>query len=189
MNIEEKLESFLKKVMTEASQKNLKIMDEIDAEQQRELVEAQQRELRKAEEAIRAAEHKAVQMRERAAAAAALESKKALIVRRNQMLCELFEGTERRLEAFTCSPEYADYLRNAIRSLAERYSELTIHLRSEDMTYASMISDTIGVNVQPSPDNFLGGFIASTAKRGILDKSFKSRLEQERERFSLELIK
>jgi len=189
MNIEKKLESFLEKVMTEATQKNSKIMEEIDSEQQRELAQAQQRELRRATEVLRMAENKAVQVRERAVAAAALESKKALITRRNEMLRELFIGVERRLEAFACSLEYADYLVNEIKPLAERYPGLTIRLRSEDMTYAPMISDAVGVEVQPGSDIFIGGFIAYTAKRGMLDKSFKSRLEQECEGFSLELTK
>jgi len=189
VKIKEKLESFSKKVMAEAEEKNSSIMKENEATLQRELEEAEQREQRKADDAFRLAEQKAVRERERVVAAAELEIKKKLIARRSEMLSELFDDARRRLEEFVRSPGYADYLVNVVKPLAERYPGLSIRLRPEDMAYAPKIAEAAGVDVQPASDDFLGGFIAHTAKRGMLDRSFRSRLARECEGFNLELTK
>ena len=185
MKIEEKLESFSKKVMAEAEHKNSLIIEKNDADLQRELEQTRQLERRKAEDALRLAKHQAIRQHERAVAAAKLESKKKLISRRSEMLNVLFDNVRRRLEEFIKTAEYADYLMSEIKPLTEKYQGLTVRLCQNDMKYASMITDAFNVDVKPSDNDFFGGFIAYTTGRGVLDHSFKSRLERERERFNL----
>ena len=165
MTIEDKLKSFSEKVMAETEAKHAQITAERDAGLKAEVEEAERRERQKAEDELRLAEHRAAQERGRLVAAAALEAKKKLLTRRNEMIGELFDGVKKRLEEFTRSPDYAAYLTNEINTLAE---------------------GTPGLGeVRPCTDDMIGGFIAQTTGRGIIDHSFKSRLEREREKFNL----
>lgn len=186
MNVKNKLESFSRKVMGEAAEKSLKMMEEIDTELSNAIEEAKRQESQKADDELHAAAYKTAQSKNKELAAASMDTKKKLIIRRNELLRELFDGVERRIAEFTGSADYADYLIREIKNVST--PGLTVRLAPADMAHAQAVADAAGVEVQAGAEDMLGGFIAVKG-RGVLDHSFRSRLEGERESFNLLVIK
>lgn len=186
MNVNKKLDSFSRKVMDEATGKNLRLMEELDTELQERLAQIKSQTAQKAEGELREAARKAAADRTQYSAETSLEARKTLLARRNAMMDELFDGVRRRLEVFTQSGEYLDYLIRKIERLPG--GDNKVWLGTEDAARARTVAEATGMEVEVSREEFIGGFIAVKGRR-IIDRSFRSRLEREREEFNWQPIK
>lgn len=111
------------------------------------------------------------------------EMKKAVLSHRSSLIEEYFNEAEKRLAAFTESPDYAEYLRKAVRQAEELLGEGTqINARPCD---AEAVRAAATLPVHEDNSIVLGGISAANESRGLFaDFTLDSRLKDEKAAFA-----
>jgi len=116
--------------------------------------------------------------------AARLEARKHVLERRERQLQGVFEEARRRLQEFSASKEYAEWMGKKIEEVAGTLgSEIVIEAREEDLKLLERLRPRLrerGIEVKIGPPlKCLGGFRASTPDGRLqLDQTLDGRLER-----------
>ncbi len=187
MNIENKLKGFLKVAMAEADEKKQALESQIKAEYDKAVEAAGKNAERQANEKVRLEAVKAEQEKNHAIIEAKSQIKRKFLRLKNELTDQLFTEITSKLEAFVKSESYEQYLLDGIKKTVDKYENISIILSEADMKHAERIKKELNVEVASSNEDFLGGFKAVLiGKNAIVDNTFRTKLEDEKESFVLE---
>lgn len=100
-------------------------------------------------------------------------------LKQNELKETLFAEVKNRVQQFTATPEYQDYLCRRIREAKDfaEDDEILIFLSSNDKELLDSLTARTGCPLQVSSENFLGGIRAEIpAKNILIDNSFSANL-------------
>jgi len=100
-------------------------------------------------------------------------------LKQNELKETLFAEVKNRVQQFTATPEYQDYLCRRIREAKDfaEDDEILIFLSSNDKELLDSLTARTGCPLQVSSENFLGGIRAEIpAKNILIDNSFAANL-------------
>lgn len=186
--VSEKLRKFSFMVMKEADEKKKEIISEAEREN-RELIDKEEiQSLKKAYERIQEAIRVIDKEMNEKVSKALLESKHALFKRREEMIELIFLNVKTKISQFKREEGYKSYIedmvKNGLNTIGQ--GDVQIYADSDDLALLEEIKqkNNLSFDVLESDDKLLGGLVIVNRSKGILlDYSFKSKLDYERENF------
>lgn len=115
-----------------------------------------------------------------------LDSKRNVLLHRKQLVSKVFDNVSKKLEDFKNSEKYEEYLKASIKSCKEQFPDEKgiVYVGKADEKYKDTLAKLSGFEVEIRPTVLLGGLIVSYPEINVmLDHTFDSALEQEREDF------
>jgi len=189
-NENEKLERFSKAVEEEVDSQIQKIIAEAEASKSELVEKANDESLNVAYEKIKEEIKMNTAKNLKAVSKAELDSKREILMHRDNLSNKVFENVKSKLINFTNSQEYKDYL---IKLLKEELSgnsiesELIIYLSKKDMQYADDLKKLFGDKISCIEKNNikLGGLcILYSNCNQLIDKTLDSDLLEQKELFN-----
>lgn len=189
-NITEKLNTFTSLVMRDAEEKREKLMKRVEKEYSERLDERENELLENAYENIQENIQTAKREANERVLHAQMDSKKQLILRREEIIDEVMKTVRAKLVEFTESDEYEAWLISKIeKALFEvgKGSKI-IYISPEDIKLKEKIEqipDMSKISVEASAErDFLGGAkVLNTDRRVSADYSFKEMLFEQKQTF------
>lgn len=114
------------------------------------------------------------------------ELRKGLLLRRDELCNRLFDDARERIEEFTKSDRYADFIIGSVKEAGKCLDlcTATVYLRSCDMNLAPMLKELADVTVEADDTNDIGGVKILSGDRSVmLNNTFGARLDAERREF------
>lgn len=189
MDIDNKLEHFMDISIKTATQQHDKIVEKYKAKLDRIFEDHKKEAQRKAAlsekiaiDSIQRAAHKEFSHEQ-------VRIKRNLSVKTDKMKDELFEEMVSLLTEYKKTPEYYTLLLNQIRQAVDfsKEDEMTIYIDPDDNHFLEKLSSETGVKLTVSSYSFMGGTRAVIPSKNVLiDNSFKSKIENIKEHFSIE---
>ena len=110
------------------------------------------------------------------------EEKKALLLRRQEILDAVFSSARLKLQEFTKTEEYQTFLKQCASKLSHMFThpDTKFFVKEADLVYASLITSAYGKTCTVEKDNRLqiGGLLAESESLGLVeDLSLDSMLE------------
>lgn len=182
----DKLEHFVKAVNKEIDKEITQIINEAESSRKAIVEAAKDESLAAAYNMIQENIKKVSSKYVKIIAKAELDCKKAVLVKRENLACQVFGNIRDRLRTFRESAEYLPYLIRQAK--AEEITEkAVICLRPDDMKYAQEIKNALALPVELKEDATikLGGLSILYPEQGVvLDKTMDLALSEQREIFN-----
>ena len=118
---------------------------------------------------------------------AEIDAKKTLLLKREEIIKEVFTGVRDKIAAYKQTDDYKKYLLDEAEkaSKLDKGNGVTVYLSKSDARFAAAIEETCGVKTAVSDtDDLIGGIcvlVNNTNK--VIDMSFAMRLSEAREEF------
>jgi V/A-type H+-transporting ATPase subunit E len=181
--------SLLCRAIREKGQKEAgEILSRAKEQADRILREAKENAQRELEERVSQERQSVYQHAQRVASAAELKARQQVMVTRQALLREVFEGAEKRLSALRDEPGYPNMLRllaiHAVSSLREGRCWIQVRKNDQDLFPQDMLMDLSketgqAVELLPEPADINGGCLAFSANKKVLvDFSFDALLKR-----------
>ena len=174
-NLTEKLNTFTSLVLKDAEQKREKLLENVQKEYS-ERIDAKENEL------LQGANERVLH--------AELDSKKKLIMRREEIIDDVMKLSRAKIVEFIESDKYEEWLLSKIEKALFEVGKgsKTIYISSDDIKLKEKIEqipDTSRITVEASGEkDFLGGAkILNTDRKVAVDYSFKEMLSEEKQKF------
>ena len=185
-NLTEKLNTFTSLVLKDAEQKREKLLENVQKEYS-ERIDAKENELLQgAYENIQSAQKSANER----VLHAELDSKKKLIMRREEIIDDVMKLSRAKIVEFIESDKYEEWLLSKIEKALFEVGKgsKTIYISSDDIKLKEKIEqipDTSRITVEASGEkDFLGGTkVLNTDRKVAVDYSFKEMLSEEKQKF------
>ena len=189
-NLTEKLNTFTSLVLKDAEQKREKLLENVQKEYS-ERIDAKENELLQgAYENIQQNIHSAQKSANERVLHAELDSKKKLIMRREEIIDDVMKLSRAKIVEFIESDKYEEWLLSKIEKALFEVGKgsKTIYISSDDIKLKEKIEqipDTSRITVEASGEkDFLGGAkILNTDRKVAVDYSFKEMLSEEKQKF------
>jgi vacuolar-type H+-ATPase subunit E/Vma4 len=186
--VEEKLAHFSKFVLADANEKRESMLAEVEKERKKAKETREMECLSEAYSDIQKAVSKSSRENNERVLKVEMELKKALILKREAIIEEVFSEVEEKIKAFLKSPDYEAWLLARARQAAEEVGggDVLVYVMPEDMKYVQALKKELGnVEIEAGEDNsFLGGVkIYNRDKKVFADYSMQERLEAEKRSF------
>ena len=189
-NLTEKLNTFTSLVLKDAEQKREKLLENVQKEYS-ERIDAKENELlqgayEKIQQNIQSAQKSANER----VLHAELDSKKKLIMRREEIIDDVMKLSRAKIVEFIESDKYEEWLLSKIEKALFEVGKgsKTIYISSDDIKLKEKIEqipDTSRITVEASGEkDFLGGAkVLNTDRKVAVDYSFKEMLSEEKQKF------
>ena len=189
-NLTEKLNTFTSLVLKDAEQKREKLLENVQKEYS-ERIDAKENELLQcAYENIQQNIQSAQKSANERVLHAELDSKKKLIMRREEIIDDVMKLSRAKIVEFIESDKYEEWLLSKIEKALFEVGKgsKTIYISSDDIKLKEKIEqipDTSRITVEASGEkDFLGGAkILNTDRKVAVDYSFKEMLSEEKQKF------
>ena len=189
-NLTEKLNTFTSLVLKDAEQKREKLLENVQKEYS-ERIDAKENELLQgAYENIQQNIHSAQKSANERVLHAELDSKKKLIMRREEIIDDVMKLSRAKIVEFIESDKYEEWLLSKIEKALFEVGKgsKTIYISSDDIKLKEKIEqipDTSRITVEASGEkDFLGGAkVLNTDRKVAVDYSFKEMLSEEKQKF------
>ena len=189
-NLTEKLNTFTSLVLKDAEQKREKLLENVQKEYS-ERIDAKENELLQgAYENIQQNIKSAQKSANERVLHAELDSKKKLIMRREEIIDDVMKLSRAKIVEFIESDKYEEWLLSKIEKALFEVGKgsKTIYIASDDIKLKEKIEqipDTSRITVEASGEkDFLGGAkILNTDRKVAVDYSFKEMLSEEKQKF------
>lgn len=117
-----------------------------------------------------------------------LESKRNLLVFRNELTDRVFEAAKERLAAFRKTKDYEAFLTKKIKQAFAEFpcDSAVVLVNKDDLAYAAKIKAAVpGIaELEADHQNHLGGFKLVNREKGLLaDETFAAALEQQKQAY------
>lgn len=189
MTIEEKMEHFRRLSLESANNKSAESLSSYKQSLDEELEIHKESAAQLAEESKRALLNQVRATSKKDLASAQMMIRKDLTKTQAEIKSKVFDLVREKISAYRKTPEYVDYLTNQINELIHEYGNyaITIYIDSEDSALLNALKDSTGANIEIYDKEFLGGTRTIVPEKNILiDNSFKSRLADEQEQFTID---
>ena len=189
-NLTEKLNTFTSLVLKDAEQKREKLLENVQKEYS-ERIDAKENELLQgAYENIQQNIQSAQKNANERVLHAELDSKKKLIMRREEIIDDVMKLSRAKIVEFIESDKYEEWLLSKIEKALFEVGKgsKTIYISSDDIKLKEKIEqipDTSRITVEASGEkDFLGGAkVLNTDRKVAVDYSFKEMLSEEKQKF------
>lgn len=189
-NLTEKLNTFTSLVLKDAEQKREKLLENVQKEYS-ERIDAKENELLQvAYENIQQNIQSAQKSANERVLHAELDSKKKLIMRREEIIDDVMKLSRAKIVEFIESDKYEEWLLSKIEKALFEVGKgsKTIYISSDDIKLKEKIEqipDTSRITVEASGEkDFLGGAkVLNTDRKVAVDYSFKEMLSEEKQKF------
>ncbi len=190
MTIEEKMEHFRKLSLDSANTKSAESLSSYKQSLDEELEVHKESATQLAEESKRARLNQIRANSKKELASAQMMIKKNLTQKQAAIKTQVFDLVREKISEYRKTPEYVSYLTNQIHDLMNTYHDfnITIYIDPADESLLDDLKKATGGNIQLYDKEFLGGTRTIIPEKNILvDNSFKSRLADEQEKFTITL--
>lgn len=190
MTIEEKMEHFREVSLDNVSTKSHNILVEYKKSLDEQFEKHKQSALEDAKEA-EASQISAVKVEaKRALSKLQSEIKRDVIMHQNELKTELFDAVNAKIYEYKTTDEYKKMLIDQIKKIQKDFDDAEIDFfidPSDEMLLDSLIKAT-AANIQINQTAFIGGIKAIVNSKNILvDNSFKTKLSEEQEKFTISI--
>ena len=189
-NLTEKLNIFTSLVLKDASAKREKLMEDVQKEYSERIEEKENELLEGAYNTIQHTIQDARRDANERVLHAEIESKKKLILKREEIIDEVMSDAKREIVKFTESDKYESWLLNKIEKALFEVGKgaKTIYISPDDLKYKDEIEkihDMSRLSVEASPEHdFLGGAkVLNTDRKVSVDYSLKEMLAEKKQTF------
>lgn len=171
-------------ILAEARKREREILESAEKETQTILQAAEISGREEGENLLKQGRKRAEEVYREGVMAGRLESRRHVLERRERLLREVFQEARKKLQEFTASKGYAEWMQERIEEAASVLGrELLIEAREEDLGLLDRLRPRLrerGVEIKVgSPIRCLGGFRASSPDRRMqLDQTLDGRLER-----------
>ena len=189
MTIDEKLQHFYEVSLDEAREDAAKAIQDHKDYLQKVLEEHKQSRIQTAEAEVKAETEHVRREVNKALSSEQITLKRNWSLKQNELKETLFAEVKNRVQQFTATPEYQDYLCRRIREAKDfaEDDEILIFLSSNDKELLDSLTARTGCPLQVSSENFLGGIRAEIpAKNILIDNSFAANLAAMRKEFKFD---
>lgn len=179
MTIDEKLQHFYEVSLDEAREDAARAIQDHKDYLQKVLEEHKQSRIQTAEAEVKAETEHVRREVNKALSSEQITLKRNWSLKQNELKETLFAEVKNRVQQFTATPEYQDYLCRRIREAKDfaEDDEILIFLSSNDKELLDSLTARTGCPLQVSSENFLGGIRAEIpAKNILIDNSFAPNL-------------
>ena len=180
MTLDEKLQHFYTVSVDEAHAEAYKDIEAHKKSLDKMLKEHKEASMENAEKEVKAETVNAKREIKKALSSRQLTIKRDLTRKQNALKDKLFADVKKRLEQFSATPEYEDYLFKKIeeaRAFAGK-DKIFIYLSPEDSSLLQSLTQRTGLPLELSQDSFQGGIRAMIPDKNILiDHSFLGNYE------------
>lgn len=188
MTIEEKMEHFRRLSLESANNQSAESLSSYKQSLDEELEIHKESATALAEESKKALINQVRATSKKELSSAQMMIKKDLTKKQAGIKAQVFEIVREKIAAYRKTPEYAAYLTSQINELVQEYSgyDITIYIDPEDSALLENLKNSTGGNIEVYDKEFLGGTRTIVPERNILvDHSFKTRLADEQEQFTI----
>ncbi len=189
-NLTEKLNIFTSLVLKDATAKREKLIEDVEKEYAERIDEKENELLQNAYDNIQHTIQDARKDANERVLHAEIDSKKKLIMKREEIIEDVMRGAKEELVKFTQSGEYEKWLLGKIENALTEVGKgsKTVYISSDDLGFKEKIeslSDTARLNVEASPEHdFIGGAkVLNTDRKVAVDYSFKEMLAEQKQVF------
>ena len=189
MTIDEKLQHFYEVSLDEAREDAARAIQDHKDYLQKVLEEHKQSRTQTAEAEVKAETEHVRREVNKALSSEQITLKRNWSLKQNELKETLFAEVKNRVQQFTATPEYQDYLCRRIREAKDfaEDDEILIFLSSNDKELLDSLTARTGCPLQVSSKNFLGGIRAEIPGKNILiDNSFATNLAAMRKEFKFD---
>lgn len=189
MTIDEKLQHFYEVSLDEAREDAARAIQDHKDYLQKVLEEHKQSRIQTAEAEVKAETEHVRREVNKALSSEQITLKRNWSLKQNELKETLFAEVKNRVQQFTATPEYQDYLCRRIRETKDfaEDDEILIFLSSNDKELLDSLTARTGCPLQVSSENFLGGIRAEIpAKNILIDNSFAANLAAMRKEFKFD---
>ena len=189
MTIDEKLQHFYEVSLDEAREDAARAIQDHKDYLQKVLEEHKQSRIQTAEAEVKAETEHVRREVNKALSSEQITLKRNWSLKQNELKETLFAEVKNRVQQFTATPEYQDYLCRRIREAKDfaEDDEILIFLSSNDKELLDSLTARTGCPLQVSSENFLGGIRAEIpAKNILIDNSFAANLAAMRKEFKFD---
>lgn len=182
----EKLNKFASIVLADANDERDRLIDETEDKYKTIIAEKENQYLQEAYDIIQKSKTEARKRVGEELMQAEMDSKKRLLLKREEIINNVMGEVRERIIAFKKSPEYGEWLvKRAKSALFEAgQGEKIIYISGDDMEYKSKLEE-LGASVEGAADRgFSGGLrVFNTEKNISVDYSFKELFAEEKHSF------
>ena len=189
-NIEEKLSRLSAMVMRNANAERERLMKETEGKYKSIISEKEDEYLKEAYETIQKSKSECEKMSGEELLHAEMDSKKKVLLKREEIINSVMDTVKERLCDFTHSDDYGDWLVKKAQQAAQEAGEggKVIYVSEDDMRYLDKLKSIDAdsqIRVESAADRgFLGGVRVYNSDRRIsVDYSFKELLSDEKQSF------
>ncbi len=189
MKTEEKLQHFLDISERDARTEAQELVESCQEELEQNFNSFKEEKDLEAENAINAENSRSTREINRRLSTSQMDIKRQETKKQEELKGRLFQEVKEKLLAFIKTPEYENYLKEKIEGAIDFAGddEIRIYLSSGDKDLIPALAADTGAALEISNRNFIGGMMAVIEKKNILiDDSFLSAFEQERESFTFD---
>ena len=189
MTIDEKLQHFYEVSLDEAREDAARAIQDHKDYLQKVLEEHKQSRIQTAEAEVKAETEHVRREVNKALSSEQITLKRNWSLKQNELKETLFAEVKNRVQQFTATPEYQDYLCRRIREAKDfaEDDEILIFLSSNDKELLDSLTARTGCPLQVSSENFLGGIRAEIpAKNILIDNSFAANLAAMQKEFKFD---
>lgn len=191
MTLDEKLDHFYSSVIDSATQQNIEIVEEYKKTLKKNYNERQEAAHRRAETNYQNAKGNIHRERNRQLSARSMEIKRQIMEKTAEISEQIFIQVRKRLDEYMKTPEYEELLYTLIQKAValSKGDTVVIYLNPSDAQKLSSLVERTGAALKVSDRDFIGGCRAVISSRSILiDYSFLTKLEENRNTFTLESV-
>lgn len=188
MTLEEKLHLFSDSAIANATEKSNMIMEEYKKNLEKSLEEYKISTKQKAEATFQSEMQKLIQEKNRKLSVENTQFKRELIEKTASLKESLFSDVQKKLEEYMQTDAYIQLLEQQISSLVATHgtNHVHIYLNVTDLDKKAALEAKTNTSLLIDETNFIGGIKAVIEDKNILiDSSFLTKLEEQKEAFSL----
>jgi len=188
MTLDEKLDHFYNSVIESATKQHLEIVEEYKKTLKKNYDERREAAQRKADAIYKMAIDNITRERNRKLSTLAMELRRKVLEKTEEYTELIFKDARLKLDVYMKTPEYIDLLTHLIidaKDFAKR-DAITVYINPTDADKQKILEEKTGVALTISDRDFIGGIRAVIPSHKILiDKSFKTRMEELKSDFTL----
>lgn len=186
MNIDEKLKMLYKISVKEAEEKKESTLNEINKEFETQCSNYKKRAEEKSEKKLKNEKFNIEQEVNKKITEVSIDTKKRLIELRKELTKNIFENVLNKLNDYTNTEEYKEYLVNTIENAVNEFgSEIDVYVVENDKKYIDYIFDKTKIKPKISEEDFIGGTKISIKNKNIIvNNTLKLKFDDEKNSFN-----
>lgn len=186
MNIDEKLKMLYKISVKEAEEKKESTLNEINKEFETQCSNYKKRAEEKSEKKLKNEKFNIEQEVNKKITEVSIDTKKRLIEFRKELTKNIFENVLNKLNDYTNTEEYKEYLVNTIENAVNEFgSEIDVYVVENDKKYIDYIFDKTKIKPKISEEDFIGGTKISIKNKNIIvNNTLKLKFDDEKNSFN-----
>lgn len=182
MDYEQKFQDFSSLVLREASDQKMKIFKDVKEKITQAQDKTKNEFIKSAEQELKIETEKTVRQKNEELSKTAMESRKVIIQKREELIGKMYVSVLKRVQEFTKSNEYIDLLFSKIKNAKDEIKDenVVVYLGDHDKELLDKIASTAKVKVEIDETITIGGCkVVSIEKKMFVDSTLQKKLEEE----------